>query len=221
MGSPSHNGELQTNRRVGTRSTMKKSNVSIQIIGGTKNFRFEKIKELAPDLIIGNKEENYQAGINQLRHDFPVWMSDNHTLKDAFSMMSSLGVLCQEEVRAETIIEECTKALHKVKDAFDATVVYLIWKDPWMAVGRHTFVDHMLTHLGYRNLIKIDRYPELDTATIKAQQPDKVLLSSEPYPFKRADLSQVRALWPNAEIELVDGELFSWYGSRLRKWSLN
>lgn len=191
----------------------------IPIVGGTKNFRFEKISELQPDLIIGNKEENYKWGIEKLRKDFSVWMSDIYTLDDSFEMMSALGHICDLNDQTEAIIQECRDATEKVKDSKSGRVIYLIWNKPWMAVGKNTFIDHFLAHLGYENLITEERYPELTTEQITDLNPDEILFSSEPFPFKEEHLSEARAFWPNSECTLVDGELHSWYGSRLRYWN--
>ncbi len=190
----------------------------IEIVGGTKKFRFEKIKELNPDLIIGNKEENYKEGIDKLAKDFPVWMSDIYTLEDSFSMMQQLGKICGLEESAEQIISSCKQSLEKVKGKFNGRVIYLIWKNPWMAAGKNTFIDHLLTFLGYENLILDERYPELTTEEIANLEPDHILLSSEPFPFKERELELANNNWPKAKCQLVDGELYSWYGSRLRNW---
>lgn len=191
----------------------------IPIIGGTKNFRFDKIKTLNPDLIIGNKEENYQDGIEILGQDFPVWMSDIYTLEDAFEMMAAVGLLCNLENRSQQIIKECQEATSSIKGSKSGKVIYLIWNNPWMAVGKSTFIDHMLTYLGYVNIIKEERYPELSEEQIESLDPDYILFSSEPYPFNDSHISQARDRWPKSTCQLVDGELFSWYGSRLRKWA--
>ncbi|GAB4236738.1 MAG: helical backbone metal receptor [Ekhidna sp.] len=191
---------------------------TIPIVGGTKKFRFETIRQLQPDLIIGNKEENYEEGITSLESDFPVWMSDIYTLQDAFDMMDMLGSLCGLELRAQQIIDECEKATSKVKDTKSGKILYLIWSNPWMVAGKDTFIDHMLTHLGYTNVTTESRYPELTTDDISKLEPDYILLSSEPYPFKEKHLEAAKNRWPNANIRLVDGELYSWYGSRLREW---
>ncbi|MEQ9304474.1 MAG: helical backbone metal receptor [Marinoscillum sp.] len=191
----------------------------IPIVGGTKNFRFEKIRELQPDLIIGNKEENYQEGIEELEREFPVWMSDIFTLEDSFEMMYELGNICHLNDQTEEIIQECRDATEKVKDSKSGKVIYLIWNKPWMAAGKNTFIHHFLTHLGYENLISEERYPELTTEQITTLNPDKILFSSEPFPFKEEHLSEARGCWPNSECMLVDGEIHSWYGSRLRYWN--
>lgn len=190
----------------------------IPIVGGTKNFRFDVIRNLKPDLIIGNKEENYEEGIEELTQDFPVWMSDIYTMEDAFQMMTTIGHLCDLEARADEIIRECREATESVKGSKSGKVIYLIWSKPWMAAGKNTFIDHMLTHLGYENLVTEERYPELTTEQITELNPDKILFSSEPFPFKEEHLTEAKSQWPSAKGQLVDGELYSWYGSRLRKW---
>ncbi len=190
----------------------------IKIIGGTKKFRFDKIKALNPDLIIGNKEENYREGIYELAKDFPIWMSDITTLTGSFNMMQQLGKICGLENNAARIISSCKTSLKKVRKSYSGRVIYLIWKNPWMAAGKNTFIDHLLTFLGYENLILDERYPTLTTEEIAKLNPDHILLSSEPFPFKEKDLDEATNQWSNAKSQLVDGELYSWYGSRLRKW---
>ena len=190
----------------------------IQVIGGTKNFRFDAIRQLKPDLIIGNKEENYKEGIEALEKEFPVWMSDIFTLDDSICMMTELGKICNLETNANQVIEECETSTVKVKGTKAGKVIYLIWKDPWMAAGSNTFINHMLDHLGYTNLVTQDRYPELSPDQIASLRPEKILFSSEPYPFKEKHLIEAKRKWPDAVCEWVDGELYSWYGSRLRAW---
>lgn len=191
---------------------------SIPVIGGTKNFQFDKIKELQPDLIIGNKEENYQEGIEELSKHFPVWMSDIYSLQDSLEMMEKLGEICDLKEPAEKIIYQCNASLTKVKGKSSGKVVYLIWKSPWMAAGKNTFIDYLLSHLGYENLVSSERYPALSDEQIAVLNPEKILFSSEPFPFKETHIMEAKKRWPDAQCQLVDGELHSWYGSRLRKW---
>ncbi|WP_420318078.1 ABC transporter substrate-binding protein [Ekhidna sp.] len=190
----------------------------LPVIGGTKNFHIDKIRQLKPDLIIGNKEENYREGIEELEKEFPVWMSDIYTLEDSFEMMYALGGICNLNEQKETIVQACHTATEKIKNSKSGKVIYLIWKAPWMAAGKNTFIDHLLNHLGYENMVKEERYPELTDEKISELKPDKILFSSEPFPFKEQHLEEVKSKWPISECQLVDGELYSWYGSRLRKW---
>lgn len=184
------------------------------VIGGTKNFHFDKIESLQPDLIIGNKEENYQEGIERLSGKFPVWMSDIYTLEDAYRMILSLGELTDTSIQAVQIVSQIKDGLEK-EFKLKGSAVYLIWKDPLIAVGSNTFIDSMLEKAGFKNLINQSRYPEIDLEEIVKLSPEFLLLSSEPYPFKEKHILFFQEKLPKTKIKIVDGEMFSWYGSRL------
>jgi ABC-type Fe3+-hydroxamate transport system substrate-binding protein len=95
---------------------------------------------------------------------------------------------------------------------------YLIWKDPFMTVGGDTFINDMMNHAGFKNVFeKQNRYPEITIEQLQTVNSQLLLLSSEPFPFKQKHIYELQPLLPNAKIILVDGEMFSWYGSRLVK----
>ena len=50
---------------------------------------------------------------------------------------------------------------------------------------------------------------------LAAAGPEILLLSTEPYPFSAKNFDELKEICPQAAMRLVDGELFSWYGSRL------
>jgi ABC-type Fe3+-hydroxamate transport system substrate-binding protein len=184
------------------------------IIGGTKNYRFEVIDSLKPDLIIGNKEENDRIGIEKLAEKYPVWMSDIFSLEDNYEMIRQVGRITQRESQSQEIIRKIKASLGQ---AFPhkGTCIYLIWNEPIMVAGQDTFINEILGHAGFENLIDSSRYPVLEIEDLQKLHPNYLLLSSEPFPFKEKHLDFFRELLPNTQIELVDGELFSWYGSRL------
>jgi ABC-type Fe3+-hydroxamate transport system substrate-binding protein len=188
-------------------------------VGGTKQLKHEVIASLNPDLIIGNKEENTRSDIEQLMETYPVWMSDIQHLEDALEMITLVGALVgkvQEASQIRTTIEQGFRALQTA--SIPKKVLYLIWRKPWMAAGHDTFINDMLVRLGLINVAtnQTSRYPELTNEQLAAAQPEVILLSSEPYPFKEKHIAELQELCPNANILLVDGELFSWYGSRLQ-----
>jgi ABC-type Fe3+-hydroxamate transport system substrate-binding protein len=86
-----------------------------------------------------------------------------------------------------------------------------------MAAGADTFIHAMIQEAGWINMLKQNRYPVLDEAEIVDLNPDCILLSSEPYPFAEKHVHELQSLLPNTKVLLVDGELFSWYGSRMSK----
>jgi ABC-type Fe3+-hydroxamate transport system substrate-binding protein len=189
------------------------------IVGGTKNFDFDMIRSLNPDLIIGNKEENYQEGIEELQKHFPVWMSDIVTIDDACQMILSIGDISDASEKASALIERIKNEFKSVVRLEPQSTLYLIWKNPWMGAASGTFIDEMLKLSGLRNCLKSKtRYPELTSDEIGQLNPELILLSSEPYPFKEKHMEELQMLCPTSKILLVDGEMFSWYGSRLLKF---
>jgi len=186
------------------------------IIGGTKNFRFDVIDDLNPDLIIGNKEENYKEGIEQLAENYPVWVSDIYTVQDALEMMTSLGEITDKEIEAQRITKWVSWNF-KRDFVYKGTALYFIWQDPLTVVGTNTFIDHLMDKAGYTNLIEKERYPQFTIEELQELNPENILLSSEPFPYREKHLEEFKRLFPYAEVKLVDGEIFSWYGSRLIK----
>lgn len=188
------------------------------IVGGTKNFWFEVVEGLKPDLIIGNKEENYKEGIERLREKYPVWMSDITTLQDALSMIESVGLITERQTLASQCSRQIVEKFNNIKKRGGQSVLYLVWRRPWMAAGKNTFIDAMLTTIGLNNVIEsTDRYPVLTTREIKDLAPQYIFLSSEPFPFSKRHDDELHQISPTSRNFLVDGEMFSWYGSRLLK----
>ncbi|PKV63334.1 ABC transporter substrate-binding protein [Pontibacter ramchanderi] len=189
------------------------------VIGGTKNFKLEVIEELQPDLIIGNKEENYQEGIAALQGKYPVWMSDIYTLEDALQMIKQVGQLTGTDVKAREIAQGIASGFENLRPLQPAIpTAYFIWRKPYMAVGSNNFIDHLMQRCGFANIFASqDRYPEVSSEQLQKAAPKLVLLSSEPYPFQEKHFAEFQELCPEATISIVDGEMFSWYGSRLLK----
>lgn len=185
------------------------------IIGGTKNFHFDLIDQLQPDLILGNKEENYEEGIELLKKKYPVWMSDIVALEDSYSMIQALGQITGTSAKAGELLQKIKTGFSTLIHFNKTTVLYLIWREPWMAAGNETFINSILQSVGLVNRVQENRYPQLNPEILKTLSPDLVFLSSEPYPFRDKHIAEVKQLLPTAKVVLVDGEMFSWYGSRL------
>jgi len=188
-------------------------------IGGTKTLNIDKIRELQPDLIIANKEENMREQIEALAQDFPVWTSDVNTLSEALDMIEQIGIITHRTQKAEKLSKTIEHSFSNLKFQIPnpkLRTAYLIWKDPYMTVGGDTFIHHILAQSGYDNLFATQqRYPETSISELKSLHCELLLLSSEPYPFKQKHIDELQSLLPHTKILLVDGEAFSWYGSRL------
>jgi ABC-type Fe3+-hydroxamate transport system substrate-binding protein len=186
-------------------------------VGGTKKLNFDTIDALNPDLIIGNKEENAENDIKTLCASYPVWMSDITTFSDALAMMKSIAEITQTEALAEQLTQQIETNFTKLKPlSVRKKVLYLIWEKPVMVAGKSTFIDELLHKIGFENCVKSTRYPAFTYEQLIALAPDFIFLSSEPYPYKAKHIERYQKLFPKAAVVLVDGEYFSWYGSRLK-----
>jgi ABC-type Fe3+-hydroxamate transport system substrate-binding protein len=166
---------------------------SLPKVGGTKNFRFDLVDKLKPDLIIGNKEENYESGISVLQTKYPVWVSDVSSYEQALQMIEEVGALTDRIDPANSLRNEIDARFQRLPKKKPRRVLYLIWRQPWMAAGKGTFIDSMLSKIGLVNVVEETRYPTFSEAQLQQLQPELIYLSSEPYPFKqehiRPDLS--------------------------------
>lgn len=188
-------------------------------IGGTKQLHLDKIRALNPDLIIANKEENNKEDIGVLSAEFPVWVSDIKNLDDALHLVTDIGELICKSVEAEElrgkISDQFLTFEKEVAGRLRKKAVYLIWSNPDMVAGNDTFIHEMLKKCGFENVIREKRYPELGTC--KFDEPEFILLSSEPFPFGQKHIEAYQKKFANSRVLIVDGEMFSWYGSRLLK----
>lgn len=188
-----------------------------QRVGGTKSVHLEAVAALQPDLILANKEENTEEQIAALANDFPVWVSDVNNLDSAIHMIEKVSLITGKA-------EAGRRMTASIRTGFSAlplpqnkpTAAYLIWNNPCMTVGGDTFIHAMLEKAGFENVLASQtRYPTTSMDQIKAARCQLIFLSSEPYPFTDKHRDEWQQQYPAARVMLVDGSMFSWYGSRL------
>jgi ABC-type Fe3+-hydroxamate transport system substrate-binding protein len=187
-------------------------------VGGTKQINIEKIKTLKPDLILANKEENVKEQIEELAKYFPVWVSDVTDLPSAFEMIQGIGKIINKEKESNDLVAKIQSDFLQCEgfNHYRPKAAYFIWRDPYMTVGGDTFINQMLKYAGFKNIFENKtRYPIVQVSELAALNCELLLLSSEPYPFKQKHIDELKNLLPFTKILLVDGEFFSWYGSRL------
>ena len=194
------------------------------IVGGTKNIKFEKIKALQPDIIICNKEENTKEIVEELSAICKVWVTDIYTVVDNNQMIKDFGEIFNKRTNASKWIDKINFTYHDFQNFIQnkpiKKVAYFIWANPYMVVGNTTFINEMLKINRFQNIYesKEGRYPEVELKKIRLEgDPDYVFLSSEPFPFKDEHAFEIGRFTHHAVTVFVDGEMFSWYGSRLVK----
>lgn len=190
----------------------------VPIVGGTKNPRLDKIREIQPDLIIANKEENRKEDIEELKRDFEVHVTEIGNINEALFTIHNIGWKCSAEERAKSLIHKIQERMEGVPDEKPMSAAYMIWRDPWMSVGSDTYIHSVMEHWKLVNVYSDKtRYPKTTLEELSLKKPEVILLSSEPYPFKEKHIREVGDICKGSSIILVNGEWFSWYGSRMVK----
>ncbi len=189
-------------------------------VGGTKKVNFDVIQKLAPDLIIANREENTKEDVAFLAQRYDVLLTDINSLEQAFEYLLVIGEHVGKKKEAEQLLLQIQQQFQSVAQISQgASFLYLIWKDPYFVVGPNTYIHAFLSHFGFVNACAIERYPDiaevLDKNMLCPANPNYVFLSTEPFPFEEKHFAEVQTLFPNSKIELLDGEMCSWYGSRM------
>lgn len=191
------------------------------IIGGTKRLDFSKISSLNPDLIIGNKEENIKPQVVEIADKFPFWISDIQSFDDNLRLIRDIGDLCCRNTEAEVLCKRIENVCSKINSVQKRTkrVAYFIWRNPFMVAGNNTYIDSILKKLGFTNVFEgfSGRYPRVTFKDIEDLKPDEIFLSSIPFPFNSIHAQEFEMHFPEIKIRFVDGEVFSYYGSRIAK----
>ena len=188
----------------------------VEIVGGTKNISLHKIKDLRPDLIIANKEENEKDQVSELMKDHLVWVTDIKNLDDNQKFLTDLGEIIGKHELAEKYNKKIADIFADLTGEKQIKAAYLIWANPYMTVGADTFIHDIMSGLGFKNIFgDRNRYPEITVEGLK--DAEYVLLSSEPFPFRQKHASELQRQLPHSKIIFVDGEAFSWYGTHLQK----
>ncbi|PVW14521.1 ABC transporter substrate-binding protein [Marixanthomonas spongiae] len=190
----------------------------IKVVGGTKSLHYDRVEALNPDVIICNKEENTKDMVTKLQNIAPVWVSDIFSIEDSLEMIRSLGAMCNAGVQASKMVMKINSEKNSFEQFMQSKpskkVAYVIWKKPFMLAGKATFINELLALNNYENVCQnaSSRYPKVEKDFLK--QADEVLLSTEPFPFKEKHAVKLREEL-GTKVNVVDGEYFSWYGSRL------
>ncbi len=182
------------------------------VVGGTKTVKTDVIRSLTPGLILAEKSENPKDTVEELAKDFPVFVFDIHDFNKGLNMISTLGRLLNAPAAFDLKNKIENKFSSLKTENPQKKALYLIWKNPWMAAGRNTFIGSMMEKAGFVSVVDVG-YPVISERDF--ENAEVILLSTEPFPFKPHDVENLKELYPQKEVILVDGEMFAWYGARM------
>lgn len=183
-------------------------------VRGTKNPDLETIKQLRPDVVIANKEENRELDVRRLRRaGVPVWVTVTESVPAALATLRRLFTDCLQWP-TPAWLDEATRTWDRPVPPVRARTAIPIWRDPWMVVGSSTFTGDLVRRLGVENAYGThpQRYPHVDLSQLQEAELDFVVLPDEPYTFTADDGPEA---FPGTRSVLVSGRLLTWYGPSL------
>lgn len=185
-------------------------------VRGTKNPDLARIRGLAPDLVLANKEENRRSDVAALRDSgVAVWVTVIETVDEALVSLRRMFAEALDWGLPDWLAEaERRWQSPAAATASPLRVAIPVWRDPWMVVGSSTFTGDLAARLGLVNVYGSDprRYPRVELADIRARHPDVVVLPDEPYRFTGDDGPDA---FPGIPVALVSGRALTWYGPSL------
>lgn len=189
-----------------------------EIVGGTKDIDLEKIKMLQPDLILAEKEENTKEIVEQLEEFFPVFVAEVQSVKGAYRMIDDMGKLTGKENTAKNLLASIQSEFENLPQVKNKRAAYVIWRNPNMVVGRDTYINSLLSQLGYMNPFAnlSSRYPVVTEEELKEAELDTIFLATEPFHFKEKRIKEFQQFLPEVNPLIVNGEMF-WYGAKMKE----
>ncbi|MFC0300588.1 ABC transporter substrate-binding protein [Virgibacillus soli] len=185
-------------------------------IGGTKEIKLHRIQSLQPDLIIAEKEENTQEIVETLEQYFPVYVFEIQTIDDVLRMITDLGDVTNRQNQASKLSVNIQTAFSYVPNLQAKRVAYVIWRNPYMVVGKDTYIQSVLEKLGFINPFTSleGRYPIVTIEDFERANLDYIFLATEPFPFQEKHFAEFRVMDSKANLKIIDGEMF-WYGAKM------
>jgi ABC-type hemin transport system substrate-binding protein len=182
------------------------------VVGGIHDLDWDLLERLTPDLVLADPEENGPENLRRLQERFPVEAVTVRSVDDSLAFLRRAGTLAGHPDRAETLT-----------DGFDGTprprcgsVVTLVWKEPWMAVGSDTYAAALLRHYGWETPVASAGYGPLSLDEVRRIRPDRLLLPSEPFEFTPSDARLLAGmLSPSTRVVCGDGRALFWYGAAM------
>ena len=191
-------------------------------IGGTKNPDVARIRDLAPDLVFANQEENRREDVEALRAaGIEVDVSFPKRVAEVPDTVRGWGRRLGKETAAEGLaarIESELSALDTERAPGSFRYACWIWKNPWMTVSNDTYVADLLSLSDGVNVFgsEPERYPAATPEESLARGASVHLFPSEPYPFREEKHGEevAKIFGERARRLFVAGDDLSWHGFR-------
>lgn len=199
----------------------------IRVVGGTKTPNLRAIKDLAPDLVVLEREENRKEHFEELAAEgIRTWVTHVVSGADVPPMLEELGRAVGKAdagrelaARTRAAVEEAESAAARLGRS--PVAVPLIWNDPLMAVAPSRYGGDLVRRAGFTvpDPGNGEGYPRVSPRRIGELGVEVLLLTSEPHDFTAEEGEAIAAAvgregFPRPRTAKVDGQALTWFGAR-------
>lgn len=174
-------------------------------VGGGINPSLEVIAALHPDLVLVTKGFNLPETVHSLDElGIPSYATDPHTVDDIMNSIKKLAEMLAVPDAGAAVADEMERRLadlqHRIGSLPPKRVLFVVWTQPLISTGRHTFLADALRHAGAVSIVdSAQDWPHVNLEEVARLQPD-FLVFAESHPGSAAREMEALATLPGWSI---------------------
>ena len=156
-------------------------------VGGGINPSLEVIASIHPDLAFVVKSYDRLETVQSLAElGIPSYATDPHTVADILSSIKALADVLGLPEAGASVAADMQRRLddlrHRVGDLPPKRVLFVVWTQPLISTGQHTFLADALRHAGAVSIVNSSQdWPQVNLEEVAKLQPDfLVFAESQP-----------------------------------------
>jgi iron complex transport system substrate-binding protein len=166
-------------------------------VGGPVNPNFEQIVALRPDLILATSI-NRRETVDALDHlGLPVFLTDPQSLDGMIASVGRIGAALHSQESAALLLNELRARLadldRRLAGAPPRKVLFVVWTDPLISIGRNTFIADALRHAGAQSVVDTAaEWPRINLEEMVRLQPEYLVFASAHAGDSQHDIDALR-----------------------------
>ena len=156
-------------------------------VGGGINPSVEVIASLHPDLVLMTKSYNRLDTVHSLEElKISSYATDPHTVVNILSSVKTLASILGVPDTGVSVADDMEKRLedlqHRIAHLPPKRVLFVVWTQPLISTGQHTFLADALRHAGAVSIVNSSQdWPQVNLEEVAKLQPDfLVFAESQP-----------------------------------------
>lgn len=174
-------------------------------VGGAVNPSLEAIAALHPDLVLVTKNLNRLETVNALDSlGIPSYATDPHSVEAIIVSIERLADLLGAPETGTALGKDMQRRIAAIKDRVAAlprrSVLFVVWTEPLISVGKDTFIADALQHAGAVSVIDSSQnWPHINLEEVVRLHPE-FLVFAESHPDDAAHTTDTLAGLPGWRI---------------------